>query len=226
MNDLARKVHDDPNRSAHYMATIRAYSAVLDQLGSARIARLQKMNIDQRLAELTEWVNKEMALNHNLSTADRAAISNWLADIRYKEENFERLGLSYDPDSLIIWELLNPDATTEFVTKEDVDELLDRLLSPDAAELLYALGSDSDIRKHLGLWVSAAVQPAGANGGANGTAKPDAVDWNRKFSDLPKDVQDALELMPEEEARKFLGRSPAPTAPLNPLPPAANGSSS
>jgi hypothetical protein len=211
LKSMTDRIYADPTTTAGFLETGRAYNAILDKLGNKQKARLRQMSIEQRLAEINERVDNEMVMNYALSGADRAAIRSWLDDLQFKEENFEILSFNPDPDSMIIRELLYMDADVSFVTRQDLEDLTQRL-SPEAAELLANLEDESSLRRHLGLWVSTAVQAT------TQTGVPKVFDLEDKFQELSKDRQDELEWMPEDEVRKIL-RQIELTLPLaTPLP--------
>lgn len=205
----------DSTTAPSRLQVVRAYNAILEKLGSKQVLRLQEMPVSQRLAEINDRVCIEMALNFVPGPEDRSAILGWLDDLRFKEENYDQLNFKYDPDSHIIFELINRDAQDSFVSQQDVQDLHDRL-TPKAQKLLYDLANAASQRYHLGLWVSSVVQSTYSN---NGTPRVSDVDIETRFEELSRDRRDELELMPADEVVRILRQNPVPPAP--PVTPAA-----
>ncbi|MCA9131592.1 MAG: hypothetical protein KDA45_00485 [Planctomycetales bacterium] len=202
---IADWMYASPAKTEHYLQAVRAYSRLLDRLGEKQKALLQKMSVEERVAEIRGRVNELLVLNYSPDDQDREAIRAWLDHLRFEEDNQQRLIFFPDLDSLIIYELLTRDPADSFVTADDVSGLLQRLSAP-AVELLSNLANPSAQRYHLGLWVSAVVQsPAQA---------ADTADLEDKFRNLPEARQDELEILPEDEVRRIL-RQPPLTSPAS-----------
>jgi hypothetical protein len=205
LNTLAAKIHSDPQRTKIYQQTIRAYTAFLDnKLNFKQQASLQQEpDIAERITEISYRVNTELAFRYSPSGSDKAAIYEWLDEI--KEKNIDQLAATYpqfaDQDSIIVDELLYGDANESFVTDFDIGDLIDNRLSEKASRLLQAIKDPLSQRVHLAYWISEAVQmPVN---GVNGAPIVE-LDLREIFDGLSEDERSKLEFLPEDDARQEL----------------------
>ena len=194
LNEITQAIFNNPSRSAQYLGTIRAYRVLLESWSEkAKYELLGKdgKSVEERIEKIQARVARDLALNHVPSAADRQVFRDWLGDIVAREEGMEQFFIL---DERQIIEDLSGDPEDSIVTKEDVDDLIQRL-SPSASKLLTNIGDEWSKRYTLGLWINSrapAERPAGLK------------DLQESFNARPEQVQNELEFLPEAEARRRL----------------------
>ena len=210
MRAIADEVYADPAHSENYLQVIRAYNTILDRWGTKPRSKLQGMSLPERVAAIRARVAVLMALNYVPSSQDRDAFRRWLEDIVQKQDSSEQLFYyNYDAQK-IVDELLWGDPDNSIVTREDLNDLLQPPLSPEAVQRLLDISDESARRYHLGLWI-APLLAGSPDRGANGN-----IDIQQRFLKLDARRQNALEFLPEEEVRKQLRQPSKSTAQPNP----------
>ncbi len=192
VRQICDKIFENSDQAPQYLQTIRAYGVFLDRLGVKTIAELQGEPIDTRVAAVSAWISKLLALNYVPKADDRERFREWLNHIMEKEENMNY----FYSEMQIVRELLYGDPEYPLlVTDEDVTTLI-KSLNPTTAKLLYDITDASARRSTLGRWIDASVFP---------TLPTAAVeDLERSYQGLPQDRKNAFEFLPEEEVRKRL----------------------
>lgn len=205
MRAVADEIYADPSARENLLQVIRAYNAILERWGTKPRAMLQDMSLQNRIEAIRSRVAVLMALNYVPTPQDRLVLRRWLESIIQNQDSSDQLFYySYDAQR-IVDELLWGDVDSSIVSQEDIQELLQHGLAPQAAQRLSDIGDQSARRYHLGLWIAPmlAGNPERTNNGN--------VDLMQRFSKLDARRQNALEFLPEEEARKQL-RQPQPNA--------------
>lgn len=199
---IAQEIVDKPDRTAHYLETIRAYRAILEAWGEKAKRALLTGPVDERIAAIKARVSVELVLNHVPTAEDRQAFREWMDLFIDREENMSQYFIY--TDSQIISDLLSGDPENSIVSKQDMDDLIKNRLSPTTAKLLMNITDESARRYHLGLWISSPVPADRSNG---------VKDLQEAFSELPEQRQNEFEFLPEEEVRKrLLRRATEPAA--------------
>lgn len=198
MRTVADEIYADPSASGNLLRVIHAYNAILERWGTKPRAMLQDMSLQNRIEAIRDRVAVLMALNYVPTPQDRLVLRQWLESIIQNQDSSDQLFYyNYDAQK-IVDELLWGDVDNSIVTQEDIQELLQHGLAPQVAQRLSDIGDEPARRYHLGLWLAPllAGNPERANNGN--------IDLMQRFSKLDARRQNALEFLPEEEARKQL----------------------
>lgn len=198
MRTVADEIYADPSASGKLLQVIHAYNAILERWGTKPRAMLQDMSLQNRIEAIRDRVAVLMALNYIPTPQDRLVLRQWLESIIQNQDSSDQLFYyNYDAQK-IVDELLWGDVDNSIVTQEDIQELLQRGLAPLVAQRLSDIGDEPARRYHLGLWI-APMLAGNLERTHNGN-----IDLMQRFSKLDARRQNALEFLPEEEARKQL----------------------
>ncbi len=188
------------------LATARAYSALLDAVGSRESQRIQsESDLQLRFATVEQRVVRMLTARYasEMTPADKAAMLEWLDWLQWDGENFDVFQSSNDPDQLVFQELLYRDADESLITNVHTDELIrnDERLSTRARRLLSTIDDQQQLRAAIGFWVFSVISPQ------SDALEPVSFERLRaQFDKLRQEDRDLLELMPEDKARRELTR--------------------
>ncbi len=194
LNKITQAIVENPTHSARYLDAIRAYRVLLDtwsEKAKLELVGNDGKSVEERIEKIQARVARDLALNHVPTAADRQVFRDWLEEIVDREEGMEQF---FIPDEQQIIEDLSGDPENSIITKEDMEDLIGRL-SPAASRLLTNIADEWSRRYTLGLWINSRVPSERPTG---------LKDLQESFNSRPEDVQDALEFLPEEEARNRL----------------------
>ncbi len=206
LQSITQEILKSPADTSHYLNTIRAYRAILEAMGEKNKNDLLDLLPLKRIEAIKSRVAVLSALNYVPNDEDRRAFRDWRNAIIDKEENMEQFYIL--TDTQIIGELTSGDPESSVVIKEDMDDLINRRLSPTTARLLANITDETLRRYSLGMWMlspPAGERPTGPK------------DLQEIFETRSEQLQNELEFLPENEARKRLrSASDVPAAPNPP----------
>ncbi|GIW96769.1 MAG: hypothetical protein KatS3mg111_0102 [Pirellulaceae bacterium] len=191
--DIADRLLADPQRE-ELLAAARSYAVLLDTEGTKREQAIKQMSPTERVAEIEQIIARNLLIKYadEMSPADRNALLDWIERMRRKPD----MPFAFDPYQLIIDELVQ-DPQVSLITTEDIDQLLTQL-SPFPAELFRKLPSEYEQRAIIIRWILTLTQQG------DRPKLPATEVLMNKFQQLPRQDQDLLELLPEEEVQEYL----------------------
>lgn len=202
MRAVADAIYAVPVDTQHLLQVIRAYNSILERWGTKPRAMLQEMSLPERIAAIRDRVAVLRALNYVPTPQDRLVLRQWLEAIIQKQDSSDQLFYyNYDAQK-IVEELLWGEVDNSIVTQADIQELLQQRLAPQVGGRLSDIGDESARRYHLGLWIAPLLA------GSPERAAAGNIDLMQRFYEQGVRRQNALEFLPEEEARKQLRQPP------------------
>jgi hypothetical protein len=196
-NDLraiTAHIYADSKKTPHYLAAIRAYETLLQDQSLTLRASLNDMSLEQRQVELTHLVSWRLAeiYGRTLLKNDAVAIHEWADDMQIKYID----SIVAYPEGALTSVYYNWFIPNSVIVIDDFDNLQDRL-SSRAQTILKGLTDSESRMRALMIWISSLAFPRTNNGDTVPTER-----LKELYSKLPSTQQDAVDLLPPEEAQR------------------------
>jgi hypothetical protein len=198
---VARQASEDlPNTEITYWEVLAAYTAILDQVGTAEQTQLNSIvDLDERAREVTKLVKRENAIAYaeRLTPDERFWIRQWCDDLPLTYEFLNRFS---DPDTKIVSEIYLP-ANDSMISDEELDELIVNL-NAEARGLIKNLDPRLQ-RDVLGVWLSSVL----FQGGRGAAAALTNEELRSRFEKLSNEEKSEMDFLSERDFRQKLLQS-------------------